>query len=120
MSLRRNQSNKTNSIFRCHPCPRCLGVQEAALYLGASIWAIRTLAWEEKVPFIRLGQRLFFDREDLDKSIDCSGSGVDAGAEAGNERHSVATLMKQLKPGIPIVFVSAYSELPDETIGLTE
>jgi len=70
MSLRKSQSNKTNSISDTAPAPRCLGVQEAALYLDATIWAIRTLAWEGKVPFIRVGQRLLFDREDLDRYIE--------------------------------------------------
>jgi two-component system, cell cycle response regulator CpdR len=32
----------------------------------------------------------------------------------------VAERMKQLKPQIPIVFISAYSELPGESLGLAE
>jgi excisionase family DNA binding protein len=70
MPVRRNQSNHTASVGHTALAPRCLGVKEAALYLGATVWAIRSLAWEGKVPFIRLGQRLLFDRQDLDKFIE--------------------------------------------------
>jgi len=51
---------------------RCLGVREAAIYLGATIWAVRSLAWERRLPFIRLGHRLLFDRQDLDRYIERS------------------------------------------------
>lgn len=33
---------------------------------------------------------------------------------------TTAQLMKQLKPDIPIVFLSAYAELPNETLGLAQ
>jgi CheY-like chemotaxis protein len=33
---------------------------------------------------------------------------------------ATATRMKQLKPDVPIVFLSAYTELPGETVGIAE
>ncbi len=50
--------------------PRCIGVAAAAAYLGATIWAVRTLAWQKKVPFVRIGRRIVFDRADLDRYIE--------------------------------------------------
>ena len=53
-----------------HSEPRLLGVREAATYLGSTVWAIRTLVWEEQVPHIKIGKRLLIDRADLDKFVD--------------------------------------------------
>ena len=50
--------------------PRCLGVVAAAHYLGATVWAMRVLAWEKKVPHVRIGSRILFDRADLDRYIE--------------------------------------------------
>ena len=50
--------------------PRLLGVREAATYLGSTVWAIRTLVWEEQIPHIRIGKRLLIDRADLDNFVD--------------------------------------------------
>lgn len=49
---------------------RMLTVQSAADYLSSTAWFVRTLAWEKKVPYVRLGKRLLFDRRDLDKFIE--------------------------------------------------
>lgn len=50
--------------------PRLLGVESAAAYLGCAKWAVRTLAWQRKVPFIRIGRRILFDKADLDKFVE--------------------------------------------------
>lgn len=50
--------------------PRLLTVQQAAQYLGATIWCVRELHWSRKVRAIRMGKRLVFDRLDLDTYID--------------------------------------------------
>jgi excisionase family DNA binding protein len=50
--------------------PRLLSVREAAAYLGSTVWAIRTLVWEEQIPHIRIGKRLLIDRADLDNFVD--------------------------------------------------
>ena len=50
--------------------PRLLNVEESAAYLSTTTWAIRKLAWAKDVPHIKLGTRLLFDRQDLDRFID--------------------------------------------------
>lgn len=50
--------------------PRLLNVAEAAHYLGTTVWQVRTLTWEKKLPVIRLGKRLLFDRADLDRFVE--------------------------------------------------
>lgn len=50
--------------------PRLLTVNQAALYLSSTTWAVRKLAWSQTIPFIRLGTRLLFDLVDLDRFIE--------------------------------------------------
>ena len=49
--------------------PRNLNVTQAAQYLGATPWFVRSLAWERAIPYTRLGKRLLFDRLDLDQFL---------------------------------------------------
>jgi excisionase family DNA binding protein len=50
--------------------PRLLRVEEAAKYLGTTIHFMRTLGWDRQIPFLRLGQRILFDRADLDAFVE--------------------------------------------------
>jgi excisionase family DNA binding protein len=50
--------------------PRNLNVTQAAQYLGATPWFVRSLAWERAIPYTRLGKRLLFDRIDLDQFLE--------------------------------------------------
>ncbi len=58
------------------PGARMLNVQAAAEYTGATVWFMRTLAWEKKVPSVILGNRLLFDRADLDSFLDRAKAGA--------------------------------------------
>lgn len=49
-----------------------LTVKAAAVYLGATVWFVRSLAWGGKVPYLKFGKRLVFDKADLDKFIEKS------------------------------------------------
>jgi excisionase family DNA binding protein len=49
---------------------RLLDVKAAAAYLSASIWFVRTLIWEKRVPYLKCGHKILFDRRDLDAFID--------------------------------------------------
>ena len=50
--------------------PRYLTLKQAALYMGATVWCLRNLAWDRRVPFVKLGNRFVFDKADLDKFIE--------------------------------------------------
>ena len=50
--------------------PRMLSVKDAARYLGATPWFIRSAIWAGELPSCRLGKRILLDRSDLDKFID--------------------------------------------------
>lgn len=49
--------------------PRLIGISAAASYIGATEWFVRSLIWDRKVPFCRLGKRLLVDPADLDSFI---------------------------------------------------
>ncbi|MCZ6625220.1 MAG: helix-turn-helix domain-containing protein [Deltaproteobacteria bacterium] len=48
---------------------RLLSVAEAATYLGVQKSTIYSWAWRRKIPSVKMGRRLLFDREDLDRMI---------------------------------------------------
>jgi excisionase family DNA binding protein len=50
--------------------PRLLTIKQAAVYLGAAVWAVRQLLWAKEVPHIVIGRRHLIAREDLDSFID--------------------------------------------------
>lgn len=50
--------------------PRLLNIKMAAVYLSASVWMMRQLVAEKKLPEIRFGTKLMFDRKDLDQFVD--------------------------------------------------
>jgi excisionase family DNA binding protein len=49
---------------------RMLTVNQAAAMTGATVWYVRNLAWSNKVPHVRFGSRILFDKADLDAYID--------------------------------------------------
>jgi excisionase family DNA binding protein len=49
---------------------RYLRIAEAAEYLGATPWFVRTLIWTKAIPFIPMGKRHVLDRQDLDAYIE--------------------------------------------------
>jgi excisionase family DNA binding protein len=55
---------------------RCLNVREAAQYIGATVWFVRTAVWENKLKSVKFGSRLLFPREELDRFIDAAKVGA--------------------------------------------
>jgi excisionase family DNA binding protein len=62
-----NMSNKKRTIPAPDPGRRYLRIDEAAQYLGATEWFIRTLGWRKAISIIPMGKRYLIDRDDLDK-----------------------------------------------------
>jgi len=50
--------------------PRMLRIEEAATYLGATVWFVRSLCWAHKIKFAKHGKRIVIDREELDRFIE--------------------------------------------------
>ena len=51
------------------PEARLIRIQQAATYLGCTVSYERSLIWERKIPFLRLGKRQLIDKADLDRFI---------------------------------------------------
>ncbi len=49
---------------------RLYNLTEAATYLGRSIWALREMYYNGKIPCVRDGRRMLFDIHDLDAWIE--------------------------------------------------
>jgi excisionase family DNA binding protein len=69
---RKTSTRKTSSVLVSAPAPRLVGVAAAAAYLSCTVWAIRQLQWDKKIPYVRIGQRLLFDIRDLDAFVERS------------------------------------------------
>jgi hypothetical protein len=60
---------KNNSSTSSGLTPRLLNVQQAAAFLGTTVWFMRKLAWGKRIAYIHLGKRLLFDVRDLESFI---------------------------------------------------
>lgn len=56
---------------------RLLSVEDAATYLGVRKSTIYSWAWRRKIPSVKMGRRLLFDREDLDRIIEERKRGIE-------------------------------------------
>jgi excisionase family DNA binding protein len=65
VSARKPDSDSIPSLV-----PRLLRIGEAAHYIGATPWFVRSLIWGREIPFVKLGKRLLLDRGDLDRYVD--------------------------------------------------
>ena len=53
-----------------NPLPKRLyTLNEAAHYLGRTLWSMRELVWAGKIPIVRDGKRIFVDIADLDSYV---------------------------------------------------
>ena len=49
---------------------RLYNLPEAAAYLGRSLWSVRRLIWNGKLPVVREGKRVQIDLQDMDEFIE--------------------------------------------------
>lgn len=56
--------------------PRLISIKAAAAYLSCTIWAVRTLVWNREVASLKIGNRILFDRKDLDAFIESQKTAV--------------------------------------------
>ncbi len=49
---------------------RLISVEDIARYLGVQNSTIYSWAWRRKIPSVKMGRRLLFDQEDLDRMIE--------------------------------------------------
>jgi excisionase family DNA binding protein len=50
--------------------PRLLVIKDAAKYLAVHVWFLRSAVWAHRIPSLKLGNRLLFDRRDLDAFVE--------------------------------------------------
>lgn len=56
--------------------PRLIGIRAASAYLSCTIWAVRNLVWSRQVASLKIGNKILFDRKDLDAFIESQKTAV--------------------------------------------
>ena len=56
--------------------PRAYSIEDAAKYIGATVWFLRTCVWNRRIPFLKHGHRYAFDRVDLDRFLEANKVGM--------------------------------------------
>lgn len=62
--------NQINYTDRGKIKKRLYSIEEAAIYLGRTVWAVREMIWAKKIRCVRDGRRILLDINDMDKWID--------------------------------------------------
>lgn len=69
MPIRRKKAVAVSVSFIPSPVPAVepilLAIPAAARALGCTVWAMRALLWDGKIPFIKIGRRFLVDPADL-------------------------------------------------------
>ncbi len=45
---------------------RLYSIEEASVYFGLSVWAVRHIIWDGKIPSVKNGRRVLLDIRDMD------------------------------------------------------
>ncbi len=72
---RTRRKKKAKKKTKRQPCivpgvQRLYSVKEAASYLRLSPWTVRSLGWNGEIPQVKIGRRVLYDREDLNRFIE--------------------------------------------------
>jgi len=51
---------------------RLYSINDASVYLGRSVWAVREMLWAGKMPHVKDGKRILLDINDMNDWIDQS------------------------------------------------
>jgi excisionase family DNA binding protein len=62
--------NHINYTDRERVRKRLYSIEEAAIYLGRTVWAVREMIWAKKIRCVRDGRRILLDIHDMDKWIE--------------------------------------------------
>jgi excisionase family DNA binding protein len=74
--MSRTKKSVVPVAVQASPAPRLLRISEAARYLSATPWLIRSLIWSRSIPFLKLGKRHVIDVRDLDAYVDSQKAGA--------------------------------------------
>jgi len=66
-----NHSKKEARVSVMPMIPKRLyTIEEAAIYLGRTVWSVRELIWGGTLPSVKVGRRVHLDFQDLNAFID--------------------------------------------------
>lgn len=66
------QTRRRVNSYTCQKVSDCrlLSIKDSARYLGLSVWFVRTLLWDGKLPFLAVAGKHMIDRKDLDAFVE--------------------------------------------------
>ena len=64
------KAQRIHSPVGDRPIKRLYSVEDAAEYLGRSVWGVREMLYAGKIPFIKDGRRVLLDIRDMDEWIE--------------------------------------------------
>jgi excisionase family DNA binding protein len=64
------KKKETRSLVQPVIPKRLYTIEEAAIYLGRTVWSVRELIWGGVLPSVRVGRRVHLDLNDLNLFID--------------------------------------------------
>jgi excisionase family DNA binding protein len=56
---------KIAAVVPISPEPLLVDLKHAAHLLGSTVWTVRGLLWDKKLPFVKIGRRFLIDVADL-------------------------------------------------------
>jgi excisionase family DNA binding protein len=59
------RKKKVSVVPVVNPEPLLLDIHGAARALSTTVWAVRSLLWDQKIPYIKIGRRFLIDPADL-------------------------------------------------------
>jgi excisionase family DNA binding protein len=68
--LRNESPLNKKTVIPTHPEPLLLDIHGAARALSATPWAVRSLLWDKKIPFVKIGRRFLVRPADLNAYIE--------------------------------------------------
>ncbi len=70
MSIRKKKQQAVVATPVVNPEPLLLDIHGAARALSATPWAVRSLLWDKKIPFVKIGRRFLVRPTDLTAYIE--------------------------------------------------
>jgi excisionase family DNA binding protein len=55
----------TPPVLHSTPEPILVDLKGAALLLGSTVWTVRDLLWDKKLPYVKIGRRFLIDVSDI-------------------------------------------------------
>ena len=64
------KEQRIDNPIQIRPTKRLFSINEAAVYLGRTVCALREMLWAGKIPYVKDGKRILLDIKDMEAWIE--------------------------------------------------